>query len=717
MLRTTGGSKRKNRSTVLEHTAATAPLSDSEKTEEEDSPVDNVEAPPKISRLTRLKEKTHKLRKKSETSKKSGGKKSGVDNSNVNNNNTGTKTNNTEETNPSNEAPLPPEANQMEKTKGDSTDASVLPYCSLLNNGSQGQIQLLLKEKVFSPNNNNNIANPPKTIDENLPSDNSILADAAEKTCSTPNKNNNNKAAVMSPARSTMSSRSESYLQDLRKGLSPTANAILEDLSAGIAPYTDAVVGKPIDSDSACHLKGGSNSKPQQGSPIPFDGHKKEMIRINRKVFEKLHQKVEGLKKSNLQLNNELVSIKRKRNDSVQKLAETKKQLEHVEAKEQVYVSQLDLVKSRLEIANIQADKRQRELRVSKEKSIAENDKVIAVLTKRIEGLEKTNQRLVEQLKRHEVKRQEKTSTLQAQYDRLKMKFSAQSTLLDNVMTANEELTSQNEAMETELMNYGGNVVVSGSKPPLHNSVSSTGMFFAEGSENEMEHIKRDPILLAQAKDLSFYRERTTELEEQVERLSDKLQALKELQAKAEADKPIEASESFSEGNDDDDENAAIETAPSLFDVLTSSGEDDPKSSHSRRSLSQETKMAQDPNTSLENPSDAGTTFKLKYQHHYETNGASSDADDETVSTKSHRLDQRSNNNNNVSLVESASSLVLMKRILELETTLRDVDLDPEESDQFVKALRSRISHLTEKGHSKVGSVEAMTDVSEEQHR
>lgn len=697
MLRTTGGSTRKNRSTTLEHTASTAPLSDSEKTEEEDHLVD-VEAPPKISRLTRIKEKTQKIRsanqKKSQTSKKRGGKKGGVDKSNCNKrSNAGEANQNIKPKDTSNEPLLPPENNQMAKTKEDNTDASVLPYCSLLNNGSQGQIQLLLNEQVFSTNNNT--ANPPaKTIDENLPSesddigDNSIVADA-ENLCSTPN----NKAAVVSPARSTRSSRSESYLQDLRKGLSPTANAILQDLSAGIAPYTDAVVGKPIESESAGHFRGGSNSKPQ-GPPIPVDGHEKEMIRVDRKVFEKLHQRIEGLKKSNMQLNNELASLKRKRNDSVQKLADAKKELEHVEAKEQVYVSQLDLVKSRLEIASIQADKRQRELQVSKERSIAENDKVIAVLTKRIEGMEKTNQRLVEQLKRHEVKRQEKTSTLQAQYDRLKMKFSAQSTLLDNVMTANEELTSQNEAMEAELMNYGGNVVVSG-KPPLHSSAS----FFAEGSENEMEHIKRDPILLAQAKDLSFYRERTSDLEEQVESLSNKLQALKELEEKAQAAKPIEDDEFFSECND-----AAIETAPSLFDVLTSSGEDDPKSSHSRRSLPQETKVAQDLNTFVENPSYAGTTFKLKYQHHYETTGASSDADDETVSTKSHRVDQR-------------SSLVLMKRILELETTFHDINLDPKESEQFVKALQSRISQLAEKGYAKVGSVEVMTDVREEQYR
>ena len=104
--------------------------------------------------------------------------------------------------------------------------------------------------------------------------------------------------------------------------------------------------------------------------------------------------------------------------------------------------------------------------------------------------------RLVAKMKKVEIKRQEKYNTLQAQFERLKMKFAAQSTLLDNVMTANEELTSQNEVMESDLQALQKN-----QKPPLplqENMTTLTvskglGVVFEEASEYDSEHLRRDP--------------------------------------------------------------------------------------------------------------------------------------------------------------------------------------------------------------------------------
>jgi hypothetical protein len=539
MLRTTDKSTKKGRSrnAPLPAPPKTSPGGDREQPQ--------VETPPRISRLTRLKARTQKLRttghKKIEASKKllaftsignnavGSNKKdkepsssnninsnitsnntsniTSSSNVNINNSNDDGKENNLSSSNNNNNRNATKNTNH-EPPKGKSgtnakyqSDSSVLPYCSLLNHGPEEQIQLL-KERVVS-----SINAAPET-----PKRDGEQAEPIDLWETTPCEADNHgfqldnhgfqlyKAAVCSPARST---RSESYLQDLRRGLSPTANAILEDLSVGIKPcreditrQRDNIACQPSSSTTTNHF-------------LP-DGHHRERVRINQKVFDRLQLRIDSLKRNNLLLSDELVTLKRKRDTSSQKLELAQKQLEQIEAKEQIYVTQLGLLKSRLEISNIQADKRHRELFDSKEKSIAENDRVISVLSKRIESLEAANHRLLEQLKKVDSKRQEKHNSVQAQFERLKMKFSAQSTLLDNVMTANEDLTSQNEAWESELLGVHNN----NKKPPRHDGAATTGMVFAEGSEYEIEHIKRDPILLAQGKEFSSYKERNGYLEE-----------------------------------------------------------------------------------------------------------------------------------------------------------------------------------------------------------
>jgi hypothetical protein len=100
------------------------------------------------------------------------------------------------------------------------------------------------------------------------------------------------------------------------------------------------------------------------------------------------------------------------------------------------------------------------------------------------------------------------------------------------------------------------------------------------------------------------------------------------------------------------------------------------------------------------------TTFRLKYQYEYGTEAVN---EDERAETKN---DHRNHTQPADKSFESASSFILMERIVELETALRETDLDPEESEKFLVSLQSRISKLKARGYEKIGSVDAT-----EEHR
>ena len=496
-----------------------------------------------------------------------------------------------------------------------------------------------------------------------------------------------------SPARST---RSESYLEDLRKTLSPTANAILAELST-----SKEEVNEPTQQQQQQH----DSESSQMISPVnlfPEGNLLLETTEISLKELEKLNLRIEFLNKNNLQLKSEVASLKQSMDTTSQKLAQAEKQKQQSDAKDKVYTNQLKLLKSRLEIATIQSDKRQRELLEAKEKSIAENDKVISNLSKRIETLESTNKRLVEQLKKVETKRQEKQTNLQAQFDRLKMKFSAQSTLLDNVMTSNEELTSQNEAMESELHAYtiaaGAKTnSISNQRPPL-SPVTTTGMLFAEGSENELEHIKRDPILLAQAKELSSCKERNSQLEDQIESLSRKL-ADAMVQLKAKPPMPVVIKRHRESPH-----------TPSLLDATdTSSFEDNDENNVSMERSSDEGGLNPLPSllqasfsSEMEEVRNPTNTYQLEYEH--KTEKKTSDDDDMiSVSLSNHdRQGEASMSKIADESFDSVTSQILIDRILELEIALQKTNLEPEESEKFLVALQSRIAKLTARGYEKV---------------
>jgi len=710
-----------------------------------------VSTPPKISRLTRLKARTQVLRsnghKKIEFSKKKqtfwskkekGNKgKSGVgetiDGGYGKENTYSYSSNNINiNTQISNETTVPPEGNRGTNAKDD--ESSLLAYGSLLNHGPEEQIQLL-KERVRSSDFGTDLKTTHQDEIMGLTDEDEIC----EKTTGHHDQyfyKNVCSPALCSPARST---RSESYLHNLRKGLSPTATAVFDDHSVAastIEQYEDILRQR--------------NDYLQSNSELVTEEHHKELVRINRKVFDKLQTRIDILKRNNMQLSDDMAAFRRKRDDRAKKLSQAEKLLEQADAKEQVLESQLGLIKSRLEISTIQADKRHREITALKEKAIAENNKIITSLKKRIEGLEEGNRRLLEQMQKVEIRRQEKYKSLKAQFDRLKMKFSAQSTLLDNVMTANEELTSQNEAMEAELM-----AIHLHHRPPVDNKLqgttsktnpavanttsitsAATGIFFAEGSENDVEHIKRDPILLAQAKELSSTKERNDFLEEQVESLSTSLREMTHNMHNAKSQALLSsATATVVASNTTAKKNL---TTPSLLDVTINSKDDSGDESivDSSNSIRQLQDNAPN-NTSLESLSDEKsylprcisqlpsttsnekvccggdggqqTTVRLHYQHEYSRESRTTEhLETRTPTTKTwkHVLSPPAIDES----FESSTSLVLMERILELETALQQTDPDKGQTERFLVALQSRISKLSAKGYEKIASVDIASD-------
>mmetsp|Transcript_1151 Transcript_1151/g.2726 ORF Transcript_1151/g.2726 Transcript_1151/m.2726 type:complete len:872 (-) Transcript_1151:141-2756(-) len=568
-----------------------------------------VKAPPKISRLTRFKARTQNLRssrKKTLVGANGGRKGSKIGPGDG------------KENAPNVVAPVAITAikHESETTELDTSSLNS-PYRLLLSRSDGPEEQMrLLKERVSS------------SLSEND-------GGTARSTRSVVEVGGGDGGAFHSPARST---RSESYLFNLRKGLSTTANAILDDLSLGATNVAPPPRPRPVGSPRGSSSGSSNNSSSHSGNATAAltEEEQQEMKRVNRRVTHKLQITIDSLQRSNKRLTDELSAMRRR--DDHKKLEQALRQLEQAAKKEKSYESELGLFQSRLDIANIQADKRHRELSESKERLAAENDKVIANLTLRIEYLEGTNRRLLEQLKKVESKRQERYNNLQAQFDRLKMKFSAQSTLLDNVMTSNEELTSQNRALESEL--HQASVLrpaVEAASSGESQAVSPT-MFLAEASEYDTEHISRDPILLAQAKELSSLREQNADLEERVENLSSHLSDIgfhregaerPEKEERTSGLPPIQESRGdYAAVPSSNDSAAASDDTPSLLDkAFSSSGDEDSDAStqHRRNTRSsrpprprRKAASAAEPsplynpnNVSIDNPSDESAGFNV----------------------------------------------------------------------------------------------------------
>jgi hypothetical protein len=431
------------------------------------------------------------------------------------------------------------------------------------------------------------------------------------------------------------------------------------------------------------------------GGGMTTDNHQKELIRINRKVFEKLHGRIDRLKRNNIQLTDQIVSLRRENSDSLAKLLDVQSRLEKTCERERGYQSEIELLRSRYEMSIIQADKRQKELITSKEKSQKENDKVISDCLKQIASLESTNQG---QLQIADKERQEKYNDLFSQMERLEMKFSAQSTLLDTVMTANEELTTQNEEMEVEYQ-----------KHHHHNS-----------SSNES------------AVEIANCKARNTYLEKRVANLESQL-GLQEGRLLNQDSIGISIiSEDHSGNNTSSNSNPSDEEMIADQNYVSASTDDSfvevfvggngiSGNRHQQHRYPQGLLRGEPTNNN--NGREAGTEILLKYPNNGELFDNSivevvvveEEEEDNTDSINNNRIKGHNESYESVSsnvLIErihrikdsnesfdSLSSQVLMERMVELENALQDRDMTEEERVGFVSTLQARVQRLIERGY------------------
>ena len=448
-------------------------------------------------------------------------------------------------------------------------------------------------------------------------------------------------------------------------------NAIFDDNSICTIEQYESIVQR---------YDGGSG-----GGDITADNHQKELVRINRKVFDKLHGRIDRLKRSNIQLSDQIVSLRRENNNSSAKLSEVQSRSEKICKRERGYQSEIQLLRSRYEMSIIQADKRQKELITSKEKAQKENDEVISDYLEQIESLESANQG---QLQIADKERQEKYKVLYSQLERLETKFSAQSTLLDTVMTANEELTTQNEEMEVEYQKH------------YHSN--------SNGSAVEIANCKSRNIYLEK---------RVANLESQLGLQEGRLLNQESIGISI-------ISEDHSGNNKSSNSNPSDEEMIADQNYVSASTDDSfvevfvgGNSASGHQQLRYPQRLLRGEPANDNNGCETGTEILLKYPNNGELfdnsiieevednddNNTDSIVKGNTVSFESvssrllmERIDRIKGNNESF---ESVSSQVLMERMVELENALQDRDMTEEERAGFVSTLQARVQRLIERGY------------------
>ena len=447
-------------------------------------------------------------------------------------------------------------------------------------------------------------------------------------------------------------------------------NAIFDDNSICTIEQYESIVQR---------YDGGSG-----GGDITADNHQKELVRINRKVFDKLHGRIDRLKRSNIQLSDQIVSLRRENNNSSAKLSEVQSRSEKICKRERGYQSEIQLLRSRYEMSIIQADKRQKELITSKEKAQKENDEVISDYLEQIESLESANQG---QLQIADKERQEKYKVLYSQLEQLETKFSAQSTLLDTVMTANEELTTQNEEMEVEYQKH------------YHSN--------SNGSAVEIANCKSRNIYLEK---------RVANLESQLGLQEGRLLNQESIGISI-------ISEDHSGNNKSSNSNPSDEEMIADQNYVSASTDDSfvevfvGGNSSSGQQLQYPQRLLRGEPANDNNGCETGTEILLKYPNNGELfdnsiieevednddNNTDSIVKGNTVSFESvssrllmERIDRIKGNNESF---ESVSSQVLMERMVELENALQDRDMTEEERVGFVSTLQARVQRLIERGY------------------
>lgn len=266
------------------------------------------------------------------------------------------------------------------------------------------------------------------------------------------------------------------------------------------------------------------------------------------------------------------------------------------------------------------------------------------------------------------------------------MKFTAQSTLLDNVMTANEELTTQNEEIEDELQKHHTG----------HNENGNHRFVEIANYKARNEYLEdRVKSLEAQLEEALRYQQREGEQKpyhfENCYHQAPKYQRQEHTGSHENIGTSFigedqscnnkHLSSSLDETNNPSDEDKKDGVYSSTCDSLEVNGGGKSIGVDARESPTGFQRILPQGEASM-----CGNTISLKYQH--------------DVGSCNDIIDENNNNTTNESF-ESASSLVLMERILELENALQERDMTAEERARFVLTLQTRVQGLIERGYER----------------
>ncbi|VEU34280.1 unnamed protein product [Pseudo-nitzschia multistriata] len=441
------------------------------------------------------------------------------------------------------------------------------------------------------------------------------------------------------------------------------------------------------------------------GGAVSKEQHE-ELIRINRKVFDKLHARIDRLKQSNVQLANEL-----RRARALEPEKEEQPDPNHPSEtswEEGVYKSQLELLQSRLEITTIQADKRQRELSASNELARSEHEFAVARLRKRISELEISNRRLalqqLEHCKPKEPKPQADTPNQRDPCDSARggkdkvaaelQRWKDRNAFLEQKVASLEEKLSEiqkPEKQDQQFQHAGEGVEFPYEDTSFFQRKHGEGLpgGIGEGSAGSRESNS------AVAAEIGASNSHNVDANESPEDLSESSRGNSGNRSNEEhsnknlllLDSSRESSNGENPGGEHDCKNLLDDTNDTESVELVCSGG---------------IGIGRVPDE-IAKRSSGGTSLRLVYEHDFEpTPLATAEAYNSVCGE--HKTGSGIDHPHDASF-ESATSMVLIERILELESVLHERrDMTDPEKAGFVKALQYRIEKLTERGYERVDS-------------
>eukprot|EP00532_Pseudo-nitzschia_australis_P014480 CAMPEP_0168282968 /NCGR_PEP_ID=MMETSP0141_2-20121125/22650_1 /TAXON_ID=44445 /ORGANISM="Pseudo-nitzschia australis, Strain 10249 10 AB" /LENGTH=729 /DNA_ID=CAMNT_0008226729 /DNA_START=166 /DNA_END=2355 /DNA_ORIENTATION=- len=486
-----------------------------------------------------------------------------------------------------------------------------------------------------------------------------------------------------------------------------TASSILDDISLCSTTIEQQQYGSILVQQPTAGARG-TNS----GTSAVTEEQYQELTRINRKVFDKLQERVKHLKCSNIQLGHELAKLRSSKTSNnnnseestampaaatanstcgsandPEKLARMESRLQQANAREGIYKSQLELLQSRLEISTIQADKRQRELTASKEQLVTENKAVIERLTKRIAELECSNQMLA--LERCE--RAAGSSTNPGDSD-LEQDPKLKRAMLEELPL----LKARNRFLEQRVVSLEAQLKV----------ITSQQDQGGEGVELPYE-------------DTSYYKQQQRQRHlgrpvghiTSVASISDDDPTIRSainnnITSNIAAKQDLSSSCWMDIPSDEDKDSHGYDT----IDISGDSNGLDLNSSN-EEILSGSIGIDRKPGSIVQRTA-RGTALRFVCEHTFDKKAAAANddtaANDDSFWAEGNTVrddDDNNNNSANTSGVddsfESVSSMVLIERILDLEGVLQKKDMTESERDGFVRALQCRIKKLTERGYER----------------